>query len=114
MVRHGTLSIMPDRDPKLTADVELRNARYQSVIYEAIAVAMSDPHTVLEMVLMASDPAAATRALQERFDISEPQALAVLDMQFRRVTAADRAKIEQRRQELAERVRDLKEQLGGP
>ena len=105
---------MPDRDPELAADVELRNTRYQSQIYEAVAVAIGDPHRVLEIVLSASDSDAATRALQERYDLTEPQALAVLDMQFRRVTAADREQIEQRRQELAERVRDLEAELSGP
>jgi DNA gyrase/topoisomerase IV subunit A len=41
------------------------------------------------------------------------QALAVMDMQFRRVTEIDREKIDQRRHELAARVMVLEAELAG-
>ncbi len=109
---HGTLLTMTDRDPELSADVELRNTQYQLQIYEAIAVAMNDAHGALDAVLGASDPDAASGALQHRYGFTELQATAVMDMQFRRVTAIDREKIERRHQELAARVTALKAELG--
>ena len=111
---HVTLLTMTDRDPELSADVELRNAQYQLRIYEAIAIATNDAHGALEAVLGASDPDAARRALQHRYGFTELQATAVMDMQFRRVTAIDREKIEQRHQELASRVTALEAELGRP
>jgi DNA gyrase/topoisomerase IV subunit A len=109
---HGTLLTMTDRDPELSTDVELRNTHYQLQIYEAIAVATNDAHGALDAVLGASDPDAARRALQHRYGFTELQATAVMDMQFRRVTAIDREKIEQRHQELAARVTALEAELG--
>ncbi len=105
---------MTERDPELSAGVELRNTQYQLQIYEAIAVATNDAHGALDTVLGASDPDAARRALQQRYGFTELQATAVMDMQFQRVTAIDREKIEQRRQELAARVVALKAELDGP
>lgn len=64
-------------------------------------------------MLGASDPEAAGRALQQRFGFTELLAVAVMDMQFRRMTAIGRHKIEQRRQELAARVVALEAELNG-
>ena len=46
-----------------------------------------------------------TRTLEHRYGFTETQALAVMDLQFRRMTAMDRQKIEQLRHGLAARVR---------
>lgn len=105
---------MTGRDPELTADVELRNTLHQLQVYEALAVATNDAYAALDSMLGASDPESGRRALEQRFGFTEMQATAVLDMQFRRVTAIDRQKIEQRRQELADRVQVLDAELGGP
>ena len=98
---------------ELTVDVELRNTRYELGVYEAIGAAANDAHGTLETMLTASDPEAARHALQQRYGFTEVQSLAVMDMQFRRLTATDREKIEQRRHELAQRVRFLEAELGG-
>ena len=105
---------MTDRDPELSADVELRDTQGQLQIYEAIAVATRDAHGALDAVLRASDADTARRALQDRYGFTELQATAVMDVQFRRVTAIDRERIEQRHQELAARVTALKAELGRP
>ena len=105
---------MTARDPELTAHVELRNTLYQLRVYEAIAVATNDAHATLDAMLGAPDADSARRALEQRYGFTEVQATAVMDVQFRRVTALDRWKIEQRRQQLAERVLVLEAELGGP
>jgi DNA gyrase/topoisomerase IV subunit A len=53
-------------------------------------VAANDAHGTLDAMLGASDPDTAGRALQQRYGFTELQATAVMDMQFRRVTALDR------------------------
>ena len=106
------MSVHPEF-PELTEDDELRNGRLEMQIYEAIVVAASDAHAVLDSVLGAADPEAARRALEVRFGFTETQAWAVMDVQFRRLTSADRSKIEQRQRDLAARVAALEEGLVG-
>jgi DNA gyrase/topoisomerase IV subunit A len=108
----GTLSDMTNRDPDFGSEEDLQDALRQVHIYEAIAIAASDAHSVLDVMLTAADPGAASRALMDRYAFTEVQAWAVTELQFRRMTATDRKKIEQRRHELGERVKDLEQQLG--
>ena len=96
-----------------SAEDELQNARHQLQIYDAIVIAANDAHGVLDAMLGASDPDAACRSLEDRYGFTETQAWAVMDVQFRRMTATDRHKIQQRHQELAARVAVLQEDLGG-
>jgi len=103
---------MTSRDPEPTAEVELQDVLRQVYIYEAITTAASDAHAVLDIMLSASDPDAAHRALVDRYAFTDVQALAVIDVQFRRLTSADRRKIEQRHHELGERVTVLEQELG--
>jgi hypothetical protein len=92
---------MTGRDPEFTAGVE---PRYESQVYGAIAVAMNDAARDTRPNSAASDPEAAGRAPRHRFGFTELQSVAVMDMEFRRVTGIDREKIEQGRQKLAARV----------
>ena len=101
-----------NRDPEFGPEEDLQDALRQLHIYEAIATAASDAHAILDVMLTAADPEAANRALADRYDFTEVQAWGVMDVQFRRLTALDRGKIEQRRHELGKRVKDLEQQLG--
>ncbi|WP_210650781.1 DNA gyrase subunit A [Nocardioides sp. SYSU D00065] len=103
---------MKNRNPEVGPEEDLQDALRQVHIYAAIAAAASDAHAILDVMLSAADPEAANRALVDRYAFTEVQAWAVMDLQFRRLTAMDRAKIEQRRHELGERVKDLERQLG--
>lgn len=103
---------MTSRDPEFSPEEDLQDVLRQVHIYEAIATAASDAHAVLDIMLTASDPDAANRALVDRYAFTEVQAWAVMDVQFRRLTATDREKIERRRHELGEQVNDLERQLG--
>ena len=103
---------MTSRDPETTAEGDLRDALRQVHIYEAIAIAASDAHAVLDIMLSASDPDAAYRALEDRYDFTEVQVWAVMDLQFRRLTSTDRHEIEQRHNEVTARVTALERELG--
>ena len=103
---------MMNRDPEFGPEDDLQDVLRQVHIYDAIAVAASDAHAVLDVMLTAANPEAANRALVDRYAFTEVQAWAVMDVQFRRLTATDRKKIEQRHRELGQRVQDLEQQLG--
>ena len=98
---------MTYRNSDLPLDQDIRQTREGLSLFEAIATAMRDPHGVLDVVLGSADAEAARHALGERFGLSEVQATAVLEMQFRRVTASDRERIDEERQRLARRLRSL-------
>ena len=70
---------------------QIRNLEERLKIHGALLAALSDPHDLLQILLDSTDPDAAAQALRSRFGISDFGAMAVLDMQFRRVTARDRA-----------------------
>jgi DNA gyrase subunit A len=103
---------MTNRDPEFGPEEELQDVLRQAHIYEALSNAASDAHAVLDLMLTAADPSAANRTLMDRYAFSEVQARAVSELQFRRMTAEDRTKIEQRHDELRERIEDLERQLG--
>ena len=62
---------------------------------------------LLEVVVAAEDPDTAISGLRHRFGLSEVQAVAVLDLQFRRATRRDRGRLEEGRQEVLEELRRL-------
>lgn len=95
---------MTTPDPELTSSADLKIARQQLHVYEAITIAANDAHAVLDIMLSASGPDAARRGLQERYNLTEVQAGAVMEMQFRRLTSADRHNIEQQHNELAAQI----------
>lgn len=104
---------MTDRDPDFSAEDELQSLRDQLHIYDAVAVAADQAHAVLDVMLEAADPDAAHRALRRRYGFTEPQAWAVIELQFRRITALDRQKIDQRRAEIAARAAVVEAELAG-
>lgn len=73
-------------------------------IYEALDRVLSDRHDLLDLLFEAADPKHAVTLLSERFGLDELQSMAVLDMQFRRVTSRDR-------QRIADEVRQWRDSL---
>jgi DNA gyrase subunit A len=96
------------RDNELSLAEEIRQTEEQLRIYDGLTRAMTEPHTVLEVLLQAEDPESASAALRDRFGFDPVQATAVLEMQFRRATRLDRLKIEDRQRELSEHAAYLK------
>lgn len=90
--------------PESSPEDELRNARLQALIYQAIVTAANDAHAVLDLLLEAADPDDARQRLQDRYRFTEVQATAVLDVQFRRLTSVDRHKIDTHLHELEAHV----------
>lgn len=69
-------------------------------IYDALTRAAADLHGLVDVVAGASDRARAAEAVQQRFDLDQHQAWAVLDMQLVRLTVEDRAHLEGERQSM--------------
>jgi DNA gyrase subunit A len=99
---------MRSRNEELPLPVEIQQTEDALRIYDGLAKAMREPAVVLDVVLEAEDADAARTALQTRLDVDEIQAMAVLDMQFRRATQQDRRRIEDRRQEIEEHLQFLR------
>src|SRR3954454_14075916 len=90
--------------------LELQRTEEELHMYDGLARAMRDPHTILDAMLQAEDPGVARGALRERLDLAEVPAMGVLDLQFRRATRRERRRIEERRQELADRLAHLRDE----
>ena len=103
---------MRSRNEEVPIAVEIQQTQEQLTIYEGISRALREPHTVLDAVLEADDADAARSLLQERLGLDELQAMAVLDMQFRRATDGDRRKIEGHREELTNHLSFLRDLEG--
>jgi DNA gyrase subunit A len=69
-------------------------------MYEALVMAMERRREVFEVVEAASDPDAAIAGVQRLLNVNEVEARAVLDVQLRRFTARDRARVVEERDRL--------------
>ncbi|MFV0478960.1 MAG: DNA gyrase subunit A [Anaerorhabdus sp.] len=91
---------------------ELKKAEDRAHILEGLKIALDHLDAILKTIRASKDPAEATPKLIEEFGLSEVQAKAILDMQFRRLTGLERQKIEDEHQELMVLIEDLKDILG--
>jgi DNA gyrase subunit A len=91
---------------------ELRGAERKLHILEGLLVALTDLDAVIELIRAAADPEAARQQLIERFELSEVQAQAILDMRLARLTALEADKIRKDHADTLERIRELRELLG--
>jgi DNA gyrase subunit A len=104
---------MPKRDPESILANDLPIARQQLDVYEAISIAASDAHAVLEVILTASNSAAARAALHQRYGFTDVQSSAVMDLQFRRMTSEGREVLERHRGEVVAEVAALEAEVDG-
>jgi DNA gyrase subunit A len=107
MRRLGALVRRRRPDPHDTPERRLARAREQLHIFEGLVVAVSDPAQVLRLVGEADDASSARRVLRRELDLDELQANAVLDLQVRRLSRHDTARIRDERDRLREVVAAL-------
>ena len=96
------------------SEFELKRANRRAHILEGLRIALSNLDAIIALIRGADDVDAARNGLMERFDLDQPQAQAILDMQLRRIAALEREKIENEFQELQVTIRGLEELLGDP
>ncbi len=73
---------------------ELRKAEERAHILEGLKIALDHLDAIINLLRNSKDAAIALVELMEKFNLSEIQAKAILDMQFRRLTGLERQKIE--------------------
>ncbi|HXG30451.1 MAG TPA: DNA gyrase subunit A, partial [Thermodesulfobacteriota bacterium] len=90
---------------------ELRKAEERLHIFEGLKVALDHLDEIISLIRGSESPQEAKEGLIERLSLSDRQAQAILDMRLQRLTALEREKIIEERDELIRTVRRLKEIL---
>ncbi len=93
---------------------ELRKAEERAHILRGYLIALDAIDEVIRVIRAASDTEEARAELMARFDLSELQATAILDLRLRALTALERHRVEDEHRELQERIGELRELLGDP
>ncbi|MBO2521184.1 MAG: DNA gyrase subunit A [Firmicutes bacterium] len=87
---------------------ELRRAEERAHILEGYRIALDHIDEIIQLIRNADSDQTAKVQLMERFGLSERQAVAILDMQLRRLTGLEREKIETEYQELLKTIAHLR------
>jgi DNA gyrase subunit A len=93
------------------AQFELKKARDRAHILEGLRIAIDAIDEVIELIKSSPSPEIAHQRLQERFNLSEIQSKAILDMRLQRLTGLEREKIEEEYTALLQRIKELVEIL---
>ncbi len=90
---------------------ELREAEKRAHILEGYLIALDHLDEVISLIRSSRDPETARNGLMEKFELSEIQARAILDMRLQRLTGMERDKIQEEYKELMAFIEELKEIL---
>jgi DNA gyrase subunit A len=91
---------------------ELRKAEERAHILEGYLIALDNLDEVIALIRAAEDTDAARAGLMEKFDLSEIQAQAILDLPPPALTALERKRVETEHADLRERIGELRAILG--
>ena len=95
-------------------EYELDKARQRAHVLEGLKIALDFMDAVIQTIRQSPDADTARTRLMERFELTEVQAQAILDMQLRRLAALERQKIEDEYTELLKRISYLEDLLASP
>jgi DNA gyrase subunit A len=96
------------------AEYRLAKAREREHILEGLMIALDNLDEVISTIRNSKDAETAKTALMERFKLSERQAVAILDMQLRKLAALERKKIEEEYKQIKATIEDLLSILATP
>jgi DNA gyrase subunit A len=91
---------------------ELRHAEQRAHILQGFLVALDNLDEVIALIRASEDTDEARTGLMTRFELSEEQAQAILDLRLRALTGLERKRIEDEFQDLQERIAELRAILG--
>jgi DNA gyrase subunit A len=94
------------------SEYDLRQALAREHILEGLKIAVDNIDEVVEIIRASPDTETANARLQERFELSEIQAKAILDMRLGRLTGLEIEKLEAELAEVRTAIADLREILG--
>ena len=81
-------------------------------LVDGLLIAILDIDEVIQVIRSSDDAATARQRLQDVFDLSEAQAIYILDLQLRRLTKFSKLELEQEQEELRRQIAELEEILG--
>src|SRR5262245_18157831 len=93
---------------------ELRKAEERAHVLQGYLVALDNLDEVIAIIRGAEDTEDARAKLEERFELSEIQAQAILDLRLRALTGLERRRVEEEYADLQERIAELRGILGDP
>src|SRR5579863_5086651 len=90
---------------------ELRKAEERAHILEGYLKALSHLDAIIKLIRAAQSPKEARTGLIDRFEFTDRQAQAILELQLQRLTALERNKIQEEFDELQKKIAEYKEIL---
>src|SRR3954471_14693736 len=91
---------------------ELRQKEKRAHILQGYLIALDNLDAVIALIRSSPDTEAARNGLMERFDLSERQAVAILELRLRALTALERQAVENEYKDIQERIAELRDLLG--
>ncbi|MDD4578393.1 MAG: DNA gyrase C-terminal beta-propeller domain-containing protein, partial [Anaerolineaceae bacterium] len=92
----------------------LDTAKKRAIILDGLLIAIANLDAVIKTIRESPDADVAKTRLIERFNLTDVQAQAILDMQLRRLAALERQKIEDEYKQLMETIKELEDILASP
>jgi DNA gyrase subunit A len=92
----------------------LDKAKRRAHILDGLLIAIANLDAVIKTIRESADADVAKTRLMERFELTDVQAQAILDMQLRRLAALERQKIEDEYKDLLKLITELEDLLGNP
>lgn len=90
---------------------ELNEAEKRAHILQGLLIALDHLDEVITLIRNSRDPEIARNGLMDRFQLTEIQARAILDMRLQRLTGLEREKIQKEYEEVMALIEDLKDIL---
>ena len=96
------------------SEYELEKAKNRAHILDGLLIALNNLDAVIKTIRESDDADIAKERLMSRFDLSDLQAQAILDMQLRRLAALERQKILDEHKEIMAQIAYLEDLLSHP
>ena len=93
-------------------EFELKKAEARSHILEGLIIASDNIDEVIALIRASSNADEAREKLMERFELTEIQAKAIVEMRLRQLTGLEQDKLRAEYEEISKLIEDLKEILG--
>ena len=91
---------------------ELDKAETRAHILEGLLVALDNLDQIISIIRHAADADTAREALMDTFELTRPQAQAILDLRLQKLTGLERDKVKEEHAGLLARIKELRDLLG--
>lgn len=91
---------------------ELDKAETRAHVLEGLLVALDNLDQVIAMIRRAADVDTAREALIDTFELTRPQAQAILDLRLQKLTSLERERVVEEHRGLLARIKELRDLLG--